>query len=101
MELDRPSDNDSDADRDDLDLELSCCMRGVAKAQNGFSKFLDKNKGKMKVGAYVILLILYVAYFIAAIVLVRRMIKERSHTPLPRSILLINSYSSSLLTSFA
>lgn len=69
MELDRPSDNDSDADRDDLDLELSCCMRGVAKAQNGFSKFIDKNKGKMKVGAYVILVILYVAYFIAAIVL--------------------------------
>jgi len=62
-------DQPSDEDRDDLDLELSCCMRGVAKVQNGFSETIDKNKQKLKIGIYVLLVLLYIAYFIAAIVM--------------------------------
>ena len=60
-----------DDEDDDIELELSGCMKMVQKIQFAVSEFYTNNKQTIKTFFFVILLLLFVAYFITAIVKVR------------------------------
>ena len=64
---------DTESQRREVDfekeeIELNGCMKFVAKIQEKSSEFVKENKKTIKTVVFVILLLLFVAYFITAIV---------------------------------
>ena len=64
-------DDAEEEDEDQLELELGGCMKRVAEIQECFSNFAKENKSAIKTVFFAVLLLLYLAYFIAALVKVR------------------------------